>query len=195
MAENGQYSSPPVFLSGKQVYLRPLEKDDLPLLQVWVNDPEVRGLTADVLPVSMLDQERYLERIHTDSNRVWFVIVLKENDQVIGECGLLRMYHFWRTTDLSMIIGDKIAWGKGYGTEAMHLLLDYAFGYLNFHRVALGVVGSNERALRFYEKTGFRKEGVQRDGYYYNHIYQDFIMMSILEDEYREFQKRSTAKG
>jgi len=176
----------PVFLCGKQVYLRAIEKDDLPLLQVWVNDQEIRGLCGDVLPVNYIDQEKYLERIQADQNRVWFVIVLKENNQVIGECGLLRMFHFWRTTDLSMIIGDKSAWGKGYGTEAMNLLLDYAFGYLNFHRVALGVVASNERAIRFYEKAGFREEGVQRDGYYYNHKYQDFMMMSLLEEEYRE---------
>ena len=178
----------PVFLCGKQVYLRAIEKDDLPLLQVWVNDQEIRGLCGDVLPVNCSDQEKYLERIQADQNRVWFVIVLKENDQVIGECGLLRMFHFWRSTDLSIIIGEKSAWGKGYGREAIDLLLDFAFGYLNFHRVAIGVVASNERAIRFYEKVGFRKEGVQRDGYYYNHAYQDFIMMSILEDEYRKSQ-------
>ena len=63
--------------------------------------------------------------------------------------------------------------------------MDYAFGSLNFHRLAIGVIDINERALRFYEKAGFRKEGVQRDGYYYNHKYHDFVMMSILEDEYR----------
>jgi RimJ/RimL family protein N-acetyltransferase len=86
---------------------------------------------------------------------------------------------------LSIILGDKTAWRQGYGAEALYLLLDYAFGSLNFHRVAIGVVGSNERALRFYAKAGFRKEGLQRDGYYYRHAYQDFVMMSILEDEFR----------
>ena len=88
-------------------------------------------------------------------------------------------------SDLSIILGDKNAWGQGYGTEAINLLLDYAFGFLNFHRVALGVVSFNEKALHFYEKVGFKREGVQRDGYFYNHRYYDFIMMSILEDDYR----------
>jgi RimJ/RimL family protein N-acetyltransferase len=63
--------------------------------------------------------------------------------------------------------------------------LDYAFGYLNFHRVAVGVVEFNERALQFYEKVGFRREGIQRDGYYYDHEYFDFVMMAVLEAEYR----------
>ena len=96
------------------------------------------------------------------------------------------MFPAWRTTDLSIILGEKDAWGQGYGTEAIHLLLDYAFGYLNFHPVAIGVVGFNRRALGFYEKVGFRREGIQRDGYYQDHQYADFVMMSILEDEYWE---------
>ena len=115
-----------------------------------------------------------------------FAVVRKEDDKTIGEAGLLRMYHLWRNTDLTMIIGDQEAQGKGYGGEAIKLLLDYAFGYLNFHRVSIGVVGFNEKAVRFYERIGFRREGVQRDGYYWNHRYYDFVMMSILDDEYRE---------
>lgn len=95
------------------------------------------------------------------------------------------MFHTWRTSDLSIIIGEKEEWEKGYGTEAIDLLLDYAFGYRNFHRIAVGVVGFNEAALRFYEKAGFKKEGIQRDGYYYDHEYHDFVMMSILDDEFR----------
>ncbi|MCG2821153.1 MAG: GNAT family N-acetyltransferase [Candidatus Atribacteria bacterium] len=83
-------------------------------------------------------------------------------------------------------MGEKDAWGKGYGTEAILLLIDYAFRRLNFHRVAIGVVGFNEKAIRFWEKVGFKKEGIQRDGYSYNHKYYDFVMMSILEDEFRE---------
>lgn len=175
----------PVFLSGRLVYLRPLEKADCAQLRPWMNDPEIRGLTGEAMPTSQVGVEAWFDRIQNDSARVWFVIVTCENHQVIGEAGLLRMFYPWRTTDLSIILGDKAAWGKGYGSEAIILLLDYAFGYLNFHRVSIGVVGSNERALRFYEKIGFKREGIQRDGYYYNHQYQDFVMMSLLEDEFR----------
>jgi RimJ/RimL family protein N-acetyltransferase len=65
----------------------------------------------------------------------------------------------------------------------IRLLLAYAFGCLSFHRVAIGVVGFNERAIRFYEKIGFKRGGLQRDGYFYDHRFYDFVMMSILEDE------------
>ena len=174
------------FLIGKRVYLRALEKEDLIYIRKWSNDHEIRKLTGEVVSMSQADADKFLERVYSDNTREWFVIVVKENDRVIGETGLLRMFPAWRTTDISIIIGEKEAWGKGYGTEAILLLLDYAFRCLNFHRVAIGVVGFNEKAIRFWEKVGFKKEGIQRDGYYYNHKYYDFVMMSILENEFRE---------
>ncbi len=180
----------PRFLSGSRVYLRPVEKEDLPQFYIWFNDPELRGLTGEVYPTSQAGMEEFYNKIQADPHRVWFGIVLCENDQLIGEAGLLRMFPAWRTTDLTIIIGEKTAWGKGYGREAIELLLDYAFGYLNFHRVSIGVVGSNQQALRFYERVGFVQEGIQRDGYYHNHAYQDFVMMSLLEDEFREKMRK-----
>jgi RimJ/RimL family protein N-acetyltransferase len=173
------------FLQGKLVYLRPITADDLPQLMVWFNDPELRGLTGEIFPTDPRGMEEFLERIHNDKERVWFAVVLQENDRLVGETGLLRMFPAWRTTDLSIILGDPEAWGKGYGREVMELMLDYAFGTLNFHRVAIGVVGTNERALKFYERIGFKREGIQRDGYFFDHHYQDFVMMSLLEEEYR----------
>lgn len=177
------------FLIGKRVYLRALEKEDLICIQKWSNDPEIRKLTGEVASMDQADADKFLERVYNDNTREWFVIIVKENERLIGEAGLLRMFHAWRTTDISIIIGEKDAWGKGYGTEAILLLLDYAFRRLNFHRVAIGVVGFNEKAIRFWEKIGFKKEGIQRDGYYYKHKYHDFVMMSILEDEFRELHR------
>ncbi|MBN1135120.1 MAG: GNAT family N-acetyltransferase [Anaerolineae bacterium] len=178
------------FLIGERLYLRSLEKEDLAQIRRWANDPEIRRLTGEVTPMSQAGADEFLEKVRTDKERVWFVVVLKEGDQVIGEAGLLRIFWPWRTTDLSIIIGDKEAWGQGYGSEAIRLLLDYAFGCLNLHRVAIGVVGFNRRAIRFYEKVGFKQEGVQRDGYYHGHAYHDFVMMSILGEEFRAMQRK-----
>jgi diamine N-acetyltransferase len=174
------------FLLGERVYLRPLEREDLARIRQWANNPHIRRLTGEVSPMSEAGAEEFYERVRSDRERVWFIVVLREGNRPIGEAGLLRMFPPWRTTDLSLIIGEEDAWGKGYGTEAILLLLDYAFGYLGFHRVALGAVGFNERAIRFYEKVGFKKEGIQREGYYYDHKFHDFVMMSILEDEFRK---------
>lgn len=174
------------FLSGTNIYLRPMEKSDLESIRNYLNDPEIRGLTGIVTPETERMSEQFYNKTEEDSSKIWFVVALRDNDKVIGEAGLLRMFPPWRTTDLSIIIGDKSEWGKGYGKEAVLLLLDYAFGYLNFHRVSIGVVGFNETALDFYEKIGFKREGIQRDGYFHKHQYHDFVMMSILENEFRQ---------
>jgi diamine N-acetyltransferase len=173
-------------LVGRRVRLRPLGKEDLIYLREWSEDAEIRGLIGEGAPMSKGDSEKFFKKVPANTARAWFMVVLRENNKPIGEAGLLRMDRAWRTTDVSVIIWEREEWGKGYGSEAILLLLDYAFERLNFHRVAIGVVGFNERALRFWTKNGFRKEGVQRDGYYYDGRYYDFVMMSILEDEFRE---------
>jgi len=172
--------------TGRRVSLRPLVSGDLVYLRKWLEDGEIRGLIGEVSPMSKADSEKFLKKVRTETGRAWFMVVLRENNRVIGEAGLLRMDHAWHTTDISVIIWDREEWGKGYGTEAILLLLDYAFRQLKFHRVAIGVVSFNERALRFWANLGFKREGAQRDGYYYDGKYHDFILMSILEEEFRE---------
>lgn len=175
----------PLFLTGSRVALRPVEPSDLPTLHAWLNDPQLRALIGETRPLSLVAAEAYVDKLQRDPSRVWFMVLDRATGRRIGECGLLRMMPDWRTTDLSIILGEPDSRGQGAGTEAITLLMDYAFGALNFHRIAIGVVGFNARALRFYEKVGFRREGVQRDGYYYDHRYHDFVMMSILEHEFR----------
>jgi RimJ/RimL family protein N-acetyltransferase len=183
---DGKRGTRPTTLIGRRVCLRALRRGDLVHLRKWLEDAEIRGLIGEVEAMSKADSEKFLEKVRADTQRAWFVVVVKENNKVIGEAGLLRMDRAWRTTDISVIIWEREEWGKGYGTEAVLLLLDHAFRHLDFNRAAVGVVGFNERALRFWEKVGFRKEGVQRDGYYYDGKYHDFVLMSILEDEFRK---------
>ncbi len=173
------------FLKGEHIYLRPVEEQDYPTFYRWMNEPATRALIGETGATSQEAVKAYFERVNSDSSRAWFAVVTRADDRLIGETGLLRMFPAWRCTDMSIIIYDQTARGKGYGQEAVFLMLNHAFGFLNFHRVAIGVVGFNHRALAFYEKMGFAKEGIQREGYYYNHQYHDFVMMSILEDDFR----------
>lgn len=175
-----------IVIQGQTLYLRPYRKEDLELTFRWMNDKEILGLTGEVKPWSKVELDGFYDRVVNEKDRAWFSIVLKEEDRVIGETGLLRVFWPWRTTDLTMEINEKDVWNQGYGTEAMSLMLTWIFETLGFHRVSIGVVGFNERALHFYEKNGFRREGVLREGYLYDGTYHDFIMMSILEGEFRE---------
>jgi RimJ/RimL family protein N-acetyltransferase len=137
-------------LMGRRIYLRPFDRVDLPYIQKWSNDAELRSLIGEVAPMSRAETEKWYKELRGDKDRIWFAIVLKRSDRVIGEAGLLKMFKPWRNTDMTIIIGEKDAWGKGYGTEVGHLLLDYAFRRLGFHRISIGVVGFNKRALKFW---------------------------------------------
>jgi len=181
-------------LMGRRVYLRPFGRDDLPHIQKWSNDAELRKLIGEVASMSRVETEKWYEDLLADKDRLWFVIVLKRGDRVIGEAGLLRLFRPWRSTDMTIIIGEKDAWGKGYGTEVGHLLLDYTFRRLGFHRVSIGVVGFNNRALKFWESLGFKKEGIERDAHYYDNEYSNGIMMSILEDEFKKEHRGAVGK-
>ncbi len=178
-------------LIGERVSLRPFSEDDLPYVQKWSRDAELRRMIGEVAPMSRADAEKWFRELLADKDRVWFAIILKKGDRVIGEAGLLRMFGPWRSTDMTIIIGEKDEWGKGYGTEVGHLLLHYAFGQLGFHRISIGVVGSNKRALRFWKSLGFKKEGIERDAHFYDYEYVDGIMMSILENEFRKSTKHT----
>lgn len=173
-------------IMGDRLYLRPYRKEDLKLMYKWMNDREILSLVGEVRPWSEEVLSDFYDKVKNDKDRAWFSIVLKEEDRVIGETGLLRVFWDWRTTDLTIEINEKDVWNKGYGTEAIQLMLSWIFETLGFHRVSIGVVGFNKRALHFYEKNGFKKEGVLREGYLYEGKFYDFIMMSILDDEFRK---------
>jgi RimJ/RimL family protein N-acetyltransferase len=86
-------------------------------------------------------------------------------------------------------VGEREYWGRGYGTEAMRLVLQFAFQELNLHRVSLGVFAYNERAIRSYEKAGFRIEGRLRQGIHRVNQRWDEVVMGILRSEWETAQK------
>jgi len=176
----------PHLIVGKLVTLRRFEREDVPHVRGWLEDPELRVQIGATGPMGEGEALEWFRRADSDVARRWFVVQENEGDTVVGEAGLLRIFPEWRTTDMSVILGDRDSRGKGYGTEAGSLLLDLAFGRMGLHRVAVGVVGFHEAALRFWESLGFAREGVQRDGYLVGDEFHDFVMMSILEHEWRE---------
>jgi RimJ/RimL family protein N-acetyltransferase len=118
------------------------------------------------------------------TNTYWFAIRALEDDRLLGEVDLSVINWGSRDAFVGIGIGEREFWGKGYGSEAMELLLRYAFNELNLRRVSLNVFEFNERALHSYEKVGFRIEGrerqvIQREGRRW-----DMIDMGILREEW-----------
>jgi RimJ/RimL family protein N-acetyltransferase len=174
------------FIVGDRIYLRPLEVEDVDSFVLWLNDEEIREYWGKTSPLSKINEKEYLKRIYKDDRNVRLGIVLKESDQLIGAIGLHDISIPHRNAELGVLIGNKSCWSKGYGTEAMNLMLKHGFDQLNLHRIYLFVLDFNPRAIRAYEKVGFKKEGVFRDHGYKDGKYCDDYAMSILESEWRE---------
>ena len=174
-------------IRGKKVILREQRPEDAKFFAYWFNRPEIMFQCGFTEPTDEETELRYINEYHRTDDSVWFTITDPEGG-IIGETGLLRMFPAWHQTDLTIIIPDPEKQNKGYGTEAISLMLDLAFREYDMHRVSIGVVGLNTEALKFYEKVGFRKEGIQEDGYYYDGKYSDFVMMRILSDEWETKQ-------
>ena len=172
-------------LVGDRIYLSPRRIEDAEKFAEWMNDFEVTDYTGRSGQIMSLQGEiNYLEG--NSNPEATFSIITLDEDKLIGTVGLERIDHVHRTATLGIFIGDKEYLSKGYGTEAIRLLLDYGFNYMNLHSVKLNLLSFNERALKCYKKCGFRETGRIRENRFINGKYYDTISMDILENEFKE---------
>jgi RimJ/RimL family protein N-acetyltransferase len=166
-------------LRGKSVRLAALSKDDLPTFSRWYEDAGFSRLLDAVpaAPKSVEQWEKWLEETEEDKDSFIFSIRLTQGDVLIGYLELDGILWNHRNCWIGIGLGDRKNWGKGYGREAMELVLKFAFHELNLHRVQLSVFDYNQRAMNLYEELGFTKEGVfrehlERDGQRFDmHLY------------------------
>jgi len=178
-------------LIGDRVRLRAIEREDIPTFVRWFNDPEVRQYLLMYEPMSKAKEERWFEAYLDRKDDFMFAIeaLIGEEWTHIGNLGLHRVDWKNGTCTFGIALGEKAHWGKGYGTEATRLVLRFAFGELNLHRVELEVYDFNRRAIRSYEKAGFRHEGIRRQALYRNGRYHDVHLMGILHEEFSDTER------
>jgi RimJ/RimL family protein N-acetyltransferase len=172
----------PVTLVGELVGLGPAHKGLLPLLWKWESDLELSVLTGDpARPTTPEAIERLYEQYSkAGQDSTLFVIYERTTMRPIGTAGLLSINHLHRTAELGIGIGEHDCWGKGYGSEATRLLLDYAFNVLALHNVMLRVFSYNQRAIRAYLRAGFREIGRRRQAQRIGSLVYDVVLMDCL---------------
>lgn len=175
-------------ITGERVRLRALEKSDIPRFVEWFNDPEVIRHIATDTPISTLHEEAWFENmVKRDIEEQPLMIEIKtpDNWKPIGDIGLLHLDWKSRNAEVGIAIGDKAEWDKGYGREAMLLMLRQAFDVYNLHRVYLRVNATNLRGIQSYTRAGFKEEGRLREAYFQDGNYIDMLIMSILQNEWQ----------
>lgn len=171
------------FQIGERLYLRPWSPDDAPQVTSWMNDPQVWSNLAQHRPKTQASIEKFLEQKTQSETDVLFFIAHRETDALLGCCGLHHLDLRNRSATLGMYLGDPTGRGKGYGTEALRLVVRYAFDTLNLHRIELDVYEDNPQAIRCYEKAGFVREGLKRQHTFRNGRWTNTVIMAVLRDE------------
>ena len=176
-------------MEGKLVRLRAYEKSDLDAVMKWVNDEEVTDLLGGemlVYPVSSIAEEKFIEGAAAPSDKQKTFVIETLTERKIHRRDFVQRDRLAKShASIGIVIGDKSLWGKGYGTDAMRIMMRLAFDKMNLHRLYLDVHDYNSRAIASYEKCGFKREAVLREHHFTRGKYHDTIVMGILESEYR----------
>jgi len=155
--------------------------------------------TARSKVLTRTELERWLDKTNNDPDmRYWGIYLHNEYSSYISPLGgkfassedkligTIKLHINWvhRHADIGIMIGDKTGWGKGYASEAIGLVKDYAFNILNLHKLWAGIYENNEASHRAFEKNGFKPEGILKEHRFCNGEYINQYIMGVLNKSY-----------
>ncbi|MFX1418812.1 MAG: GNAT family N-acetyltransferase [Promethearchaeota archaeon] len=180
-------------LRGKRVKLGPIKREYIESFLKWFNDPEITQYLLEFRPMTRMAEEEWMDNLKNREDTILFSIVIPNEDgseKLIGNCGIHKIDWKNRVGEVGIVIGEKEYQNKGFGTEAMELLLEYGFKTANLNRLELYTYDFNIGASKSYKKVGFVEEGRRRQFIWINGSYHDAILMGILAEEWREKNKK-----
>lgn len=182
---------PTAFLIGERLYLRALAESDADGPYAgWFNDAETcRGNSHHVFPATSESALDYIRSSLRTRESLILAIVLKDGQRHIGNIALQNIQPLHRTAELSILLGDRAAWGQGYAAEAAELILAHGFHSLNLHRVGCGTFTDNKAMQKLAQRLGMREEGRRREAAFKNGVLQDVIEYGLLRGEFNTSHK------
>jgi len=172
-------------IKGNRVYLRQVELSDVNQVYVsWLNDPEVNKYLETRFDVQTMESvHNYVEKMAVNKDELFFAICLKENDKHIGNIKLGPINYEHKFGEVSLFIGVKDQWGKGYATESISILSHYALDELKLHKLTAGCYANNIGSVKAFKKAGFIEEGIWKNQYLCNGEYVDRICFALINNE------------
>ncbi len=171
------------FIKGKQIYLREVRESDVnQTYYKWLNDPEINlYLESRYIPMSLKNILKYVESKDGNMDEVFFAICWNNNKNHIGNIKLGPVNWIHRRADIGILIGDKEYWGKGIATEAIQLVIEYAFKTLNIHKLTAGCHSTNIGSLKAFQNAGFSIEGERKKHSFVGGEYIDTVVLGLLK--------------
>jgi diamine N-acetyltransferase len=167
--------------------LRELQKEDIPTINIWRNTRElIEYLGAPYRYINIdIEYKWYENYLNTRNNTIRSAIVMEgKEDEILGLVSLTNINRINQSAVFHIMIGDQNNRQKGIGFFATIEILKHAFKDMNLNRIELSVLKSNTRAIKLYEKVGFKEEGIKRKSVYKGGEFVDMIMMAILKEEF-----------
>jgi len=186
-----RFPNPVPTLLGNKIALRALTPDDVGEHYLsWINDSTVVQYTESRFRQHTIgDLEEYVTNSLEDSGAGIWAIWENSANRHIGNIKLGPVDWNHRFGDIGLIIGEMSAWGRGYATEVISLLCEYAFTELLLHKLTAGMYAENIGSRKSFERVGFKKEGVRRSQYLLNGVYTDLILLGCLRETYEPVKK------
>jgi len=177
---------------GLNVVLRPIQIFDTNNIIKWRNQDDIkakfifRGKLTREMHINWLKNEVFCGKC------VQYIIVDKKTDVSIGSIYLRDIDQVNKKTEYGIYIGEAGYRGKGIGTEASILLIEYAFNTLHMNKIFLRVLAENQIAIKSYQRVGFVKEGLFTEDFFADGQYKDVVFMAVLR---RSFAKTTSDDG
>ncbi len=168
----------------QNVYLSPILDADAETLFGWINDRETVIFNAPYCPVHHANHAEWFDVVRRRTDVSIFGIRTRADHRLIGSCQLHSIHPVHRAAELQIRIGDSGDRRKGYGREALHLLLGHGFLDLNLNRIYLQVFEDNAAAMRLYTTAGFRQEGRLREAAFIDGAFRSVLVMGLLQREF-----------
>jgi RimJ/RimL family protein N-acetyltransferase len=186
------------FLIGHKTSLRAVLEEDIPVMCSWMNDQEVNAFLSHMdAPLPLAHEkdwyQRYLSQLKERSS-VGFAICEKETGKLLGSTSLMSINRNDRRAKTGTVIGEKDFWGRGFGTEAKMLLLNYAFNTLNLRKIDSEVFLFNERSLRTQLRCGYKEQGRFPRHIFKNGQYVDMVSLTVFKEDWQPLWDRFTAE-
>jgi RimJ/RimL family protein N-acetyltransferase len=175
---------PGLRIRGEKVGFRPLEEGDAERCYIWFNDGEILRFINDQFPKTHTFELEWLKKYGVSRDDVTMSLLELVSGKHIGNGGLHQIDWQNRCATMGLVIGDKEAQNKGYGTEAEKLLMEFGFMVLNLERIQASVIGNNPRSRKVAERVGFKLEGARRRRYYREGEWYDENLFGILKTEW-----------
>jgi diamine N-acetyltransferase len=179
-------------LVGELIHLRALEPSDLNQLYRWENDSSIWSVSGTLVPFSKFVLEEFVTQVHQDiytNKQLRLIVDLKyfdeaDEDETTRSIGCVDLFDFDpknKRAGVGILIADKADRGRGYATEALHLIVDYAFEVLDLHQIYSNVRVENESSVALFKKVGFEVTGLKQDWMYEQGKFYDEYTMQLIK--------------